>query len=198
MTNTRDVIINTAFKLFLKKTFKEVTMKEIVEETGISKGAFYHHFESKEQLFFEVLNTVVTTVVTVYQKLEKHSLEQFYHDYLVYYQNLDSFFPVFDEQGGIDVLDLNVFSLFFEGIKLFPDFQKRMQECLQIELDTWKEVVRKSREMGEIQSAMSDEQIAKMFIFSSDGMSMQSIILKTEAKESLIGLWDSFYHDLKR
>ena len=30
-------------------------MKEIVEKTGLSKGAFYHHFSSKEILFKEIV-----------------------------------------------------------------------------------------------------------------------------------------------
>ena len=52
---SKEHILITAFSLFLQKSFKEVTMKEIVKETGLSKGAFYHYFESKEQLFLELL-----------------------------------------------------------------------------------------------------------------------------------------------
>ena len=54
MNESKEHIITVASKLFLQKNFKEVTMKEIVDKTGLSKGAFYHYFESKEQLFLEV------------------------------------------------------------------------------------------------------------------------------------------------
>ncbi|MDR2424627.1 MAG: TetR/AcrR family transcriptional regulator, partial [Prevotellaceae bacterium] len=55
--DTKQHILETACLLFLKKSYKEVTLKEIIRETGLSNGAFYHHFESKEQLFKEVIDT---------------------------------------------------------------------------------------------------------------------------------------------
>lgn len=51
MADTRDQILTTAFKLFFEKGYKEVTMSELVKETGLSKGAFYHYFSSKEELY---------------------------------------------------------------------------------------------------------------------------------------------------
>ncbi|MCG8311097.1 MAG: TetR/AcrR family transcriptional regulator [Cytophagales bacterium] len=44
-------ILATAFKLFFQKGYKEVTMSELVKESGLSKGAFYHYFSSKEELY---------------------------------------------------------------------------------------------------------------------------------------------------
>jgi TetR/AcrR family transcriptional repressor of nem operon len=50
MADTRDQILTTAFKLFFEKGYKEVTMSELVKETGLSKGAFYHYFLYSEFL----------------------------------------------------------------------------------------------------------------------------------------------------
>ena len=63
MNQTKEHIITVACELFLQKSFKEVTMKEIVKQTGLSKGAFYHYFESKEQLFQEVLDFFLNNVM---------------------------------------------------------------------------------------------------------------------------------------
>lgn len=82
MNDTRNHILNVSSKLFLQKSFKEVTMKEIVEQTGMSKGAFYHHFKSKEQLFMEVINNLISSMNIDYSKLSKDSLYEFYHDYI--------------------------------------------------------------------------------------------------------------------
>lgn len=57
--NTKEHILNVTFKLFLQKSFKQVTLKEIVEETGLSKGAFYHYFTSKEQIFLQLVNNQI-------------------------------------------------------------------------------------------------------------------------------------------
>ena len=55
MNDSKEHILLASLNLFLQKNFKEVTIKEIVEITGLSKGAFYHYFQSKEQLFEEVM-----------------------------------------------------------------------------------------------------------------------------------------------
>jgi AcrR family transcriptional regulator len=46
MSDSRTHILETAANLFMQKSYKEVTMKEIVDKTGLSKGAFYLHFRS--------------------------------------------------------------------------------------------------------------------------------------------------------
>jgi len=53
-------ILSTAFNLFSKKGFKEITMKDLVKASGLSKGAFYHYFKSKEELYDQALETYLT------------------------------------------------------------------------------------------------------------------------------------------
>ena len=53
---TRQDIRKKAYQLFAKKGFKEVTMKDICELTGLSRGGLYRHYESTEQIFLEIVN----------------------------------------------------------------------------------------------------------------------------------------------
>lgn len=48
-------IIETARNVFMEKGFKEVTMKDIVEACGISRGGLYLYFQNTAELFQEVL-----------------------------------------------------------------------------------------------------------------------------------------------
>lgn len=48
-------ILDTARKVFAEKGYKNVTMKDIVEACEISRGGLYLYFESREQIFREVL-----------------------------------------------------------------------------------------------------------------------------------------------
>ncbi|MDP4086317.1 MAG: TetR/AcrR family transcriptional regulator [Bacillota bacterium] len=197
MVNTRERILNISFQLFLQKNYKEVTLKEIVEKTGMSKGAFYHYFESKEQVFLECTNFVISSAMDVYKKISKNSLLEFYHDFLNH-NNLEMFFPASENKDFH--YQLNIFSLFFEGAKLFPSFQEKLVEITQMELNVWKEIVQLARQKGEIKSVMSDEQIAKMFLYSADGAGMHSIFSKgsiQQAQSSILQLWDSFYEEIK-
>lgn len=53
---TKQDIRNKAYQLFSQKGFKEVTMKDICELTGLSRGGLYRHYESTEQIFLEIVN----------------------------------------------------------------------------------------------------------------------------------------------
>lgn len=53
---TKQDIREKAYQLFAKKGFKEVTMKDICELTGLSRGGLYRHYESTEQIFLEIVN----------------------------------------------------------------------------------------------------------------------------------------------
>jgi len=47
---TRLRLIEAAVRLMLRQGFAATTADQICEESGLSKGAFFHHFESKEEL----------------------------------------------------------------------------------------------------------------------------------------------------
>lgn len=53
---TKQEIREKAYQLFAEKGFKEVTMKDICELTGLSRGGLYRHYESTEQIFLEIVN----------------------------------------------------------------------------------------------------------------------------------------------
>lgn len=48
-------ILEAALKVFVKKGYSEARMDDIVQEIGLSKGAIYHHFQSKRDLFIALI-----------------------------------------------------------------------------------------------------------------------------------------------
>ena len=46
----REELIDCAQRLFLAQGYEKTTINEVIASTGLSKGAFYHHFRSKEDL----------------------------------------------------------------------------------------------------------------------------------------------------
>jgi AcrR family transcriptional regulator len=51
----RETIIIESMKLFSLKGFLSASINDILEAAGTSKGGFYNHFSSKEDLFLAVL-----------------------------------------------------------------------------------------------------------------------------------------------
>ncbi len=55
---TRSKILKIARKKFISKGFYNTSLQEIVNEIGLTRGAFYHHFKNKEEILFELMKTI--------------------------------------------------------------------------------------------------------------------------------------------
>lgn len=55
----RNQVLDVAQYLFFTKGYDDTTMADILAAAGISKGGFYHHFKSKDELLFGVLDRMV-------------------------------------------------------------------------------------------------------------------------------------------
>lgn len=53
---TKQKIVRSAQKLFVKKGFEATSVREIVEDVGCAKGTFYLYFETKLDLLFYICN----------------------------------------------------------------------------------------------------------------------------------------------
>ncbi|GGB31211.1 TetR family transcriptional regulator [Lentibacillus populi] len=60
MSDLRSKIVQASLLLFEKHGYHGVTVNEIVEKAGASKGGFYHHFTSKDELLFVIHDTFIT------------------------------------------------------------------------------------------------------------------------------------------
>lgn len=53
---TIERILDTAAQLFFQKGYDKTTLQDIIDATGLSKGAIYHHFASKEAILIDVVD----------------------------------------------------------------------------------------------------------------------------------------------
>ncbi|MFC4023037.1 TetR/AcrR family transcriptional regulator [Oceanobacillus longus] len=63
MTDLRQKIIQSSLLLFEKHGFHGVSVNQIIKDVGTSKGGFYHHFTSKNELLFVIHDTFITYVL---------------------------------------------------------------------------------------------------------------------------------------
>jgi len=54
--NLKDTIVHESLKLFSLNGFFSTSIQDILSAANTSKGGFYNHFSSKEDLFFQVLD----------------------------------------------------------------------------------------------------------------------------------------------
>ncbi|WP_409299258.1 TetR/AcrR family transcriptional regulator [Peribacillus sp. SCS-26] len=62
-TELKDRIIETSLRLFEEYGFHGVSVSQIVAESGTSKGGFYHHFQSKDELLYMIHDYFITYVL---------------------------------------------------------------------------------------------------------------------------------------
>src|SRR4030042_2782332 len=59
---TRDNILDAATQLFSRNGYDATGVAEICAAAGVSKGAFYHHFPTKQAIFMELLNAYLNNI----------------------------------------------------------------------------------------------------------------------------------------
>lgn len=57
--NKKRELLAIAEKLFLDKGYEQTSIDDILKESGISKGGFYHYFKSKDEILSESINNII-------------------------------------------------------------------------------------------------------------------------------------------
>ncbi|MET3960131.1 AcrR family transcriptional regulator [Marmoricola sp. OAE513] len=66
----RDELLAIAAGLFAERGFKNTTVRDIADAAGILSGSLYHHFDSKESMVDELLDTFQTELWKQYDAIE--------------------------------------------------------------------------------------------------------------------------------
>jgi AcrR family transcriptional regulator len=65
----REAFVDTALRLMQAKGYEPMSIQDVLDETGASRGAFYHYFDSKTALLEAVVTRVVDTALASVQPL---------------------------------------------------------------------------------------------------------------------------------
>ena len=63
-------IIQTSLQLFAVKGYENTTINNIIEDSGISKGGFYHHYASKEELLKDIVRMLIGDMVVIFEEID--------------------------------------------------------------------------------------------------------------------------------
>jgi AcrR family transcriptional regulator len=70
----REELLAIAARLFAERGFKNTTVRDIADAAGILSGSLYHHFDSKEAMVDELLDTFQTELWKQYDAIEASDL----------------------------------------------------------------------------------------------------------------------------
>lgn len=57
---TRARVVESARRLFNRHGFEQVTIDQVMASAGLTRGAFYHHFDSKDELYAAAVASFTT------------------------------------------------------------------------------------------------------------------------------------------
>ncbi|NDV77781.1 TetR/AcrR family transcriptional regulator [Dysgonomonas sp. 511] len=195
MADSKKQILQTALKLFLKNSYKEVSLRDIVNEVGLAKGAFYHYYSSKDELFEEVVKYFYNNaIIANYSNFPKQSLEEFYKHYLNVLQEPDDFDEIEEDRG------MNIFTFLSDAAKRIPDFLEIHTAQRKKERWAWTEIIETAKRNKEIKTNIKNEELASLFLKISDGIVIDQAISKEDNIALLKEMerdWDNLYSLLK-
>ncbi len=88
----REKIIASSLKLFSEKGFHGVSVQDLVNDSATSKGGFYHHFSSKDELLYVIHDKFITYVLSE----ARAAKEKYNRPMKQFHEILKSFVRVFD------------------------------------------------------------------------------------------------------
>lgn len=65
---TRQALMDAALEQFNKKGFNKTSIEDIVKAARVTRGALYHHFNGKEEIFIQVYKELLEELVAVIRK----------------------------------------------------------------------------------------------------------------------------------
>ncbi|MCK9218467.1 MAG: TetR/AcrR family transcriptional regulator [Bacteroidales bacterium] len=191
--DTKQYIIKTAFGLFLERNYNAVTLNEISKISGLSKGAFYHYFKSKEEVFIDVIDSYVLNqnIFEDPDKTPKMTLKQAF-DYAL--DNYEEKILGLKKLTHHDGLDPHQFQLILEASKHYPGFIEKLKIHEGRILMLWENIVLNAKESHEIRDDIDTSILIENIV--SIGSSLFKHILYKEPYKMALSILRLQYYQL--
>jgi len=181
MDNTKEFIIDEAFNLFLNHSYEAVSISDISKAIGLTKGALYHHFKNKEELFKSVVDKYLF-IPEVVADIETISLNELIQLTIALSEkvirNLSSSSLVF--------MPINYMSLFIDAFRHYPGYAESKGEFINNEIEKTKRVLENAIKSGEIREDINPSLVATNFF--SINMGLAGNLVRNNSIDDAISL----------
>lgn len=165
MSDTRDFIIDQAYSLFLSHSYEAVSISDISKAIGLTKGALYHHFTNKEELFKAVIDryliinelSIPTTEITFAQFIDEGINKT-----AEIIEGIFGATPAF--------VPINYMSLIIDAIRHYPGYANDKQDLFANEIEKIKTIMDNAIKRGEIRKDINTSIMAANYFSIAMGM----------------------------
>lgn len=162
MKNSKDFILQTAYTMFLCSNYEAVTFSTLSKATGLTKGAIYHHFPSKEALFKAVVDKYL-----IEKKIDFSVPHNNLHDFIQYIVDkakIEVSKAMSTNQEAEKMIPLQFVSLSIEAFRHYPGYAEIGSSFHQSQIKNWAKALQKAVDAGEIRDDIDIEIMASNFM----------------------------------
>ncbi|MCD8178619.1 MAG: TetR/AcrR family transcriptional regulator, partial [Tannerellaceae bacterium] len=192
---------------FISRHYELVSVKDMEDHLGLSRGVIFYHYRDKLDLFKNVIDKYVINKQQLYGKIEmtdvteETTLREFIDIYLKgARQVIEYLYNTLREGEEIPVnknaLDRSYLELSLYAGHYYPAFNKAFQDSVSFELNTWIKIINKAIENKEIRP-VNPELTAQQFQSMYYGEGFLKSFKEGVDVENLRDLFLNFYSILK-
>ena len=132
---TEQILLDAATRVFADKGYIRATVQDIIETTGLSRGTFYLHFRSTDDIFVRTITKVVDDIVASSRVRSGQTLRE-----RVYDSNL-RYFEIFGAKRGL-------LRAFFEASYVDPEIGRMRAEMRSAYIIRVRDHLERQRQLG--------------------------------------------------
>lgn len=152
MKETREKIIHQALTYFSQHDYERTSLNDIARALGITKGAIYHYFKSKDELFKEAVLCGLKNIGSLAESITGEESHHSFKEKIALLFDFGAIFQETEEKVGVDIAHGYVDTpyLMFTALKKFPEIGLAMNNLYEDFIKVLTRMLEEALEKGEI------------------------------------------------
>ena len=197
MKTSKEEIIKSSTKLFIRKGYHGVNLTDIEGAVGITRGGLFYHIDSKEHIYKESLSRyliMVDEIEAKFNALKAETVSDFIDQYATLLDKTSSELAKLLAPTNYS----GYYSFFLLAITEQADLVKKFDKINADQVKLWQNIIQKGIEKGELKNDIDAESIALLFRHSSFGLSYISSVNKGLQAKQLKKMMTALYDSIKK
>lgn len=182
MHDTKRRLLEAALQLLLERGYSALGVQEVLDATGIPKGSFYHHFESKQDMALQAVDMYTSLGHDLMERCLAPDGRPAIARIRTFFEQLGAFYAT---QGYLGCL-LGALGQEMSGTS--EVFRRRIQACFDSLAEPLARSLDEARRAGDLPAHTDTRQLADILLNAWEGAALRCRLLRSP--EPLTGVLD--------
>ena len=187
MNDTREYIIDQAYGLFLSRSYEAVSISEISKAIGFTKGALYHHFTNKEDLFRAVIDKYLP-IDDFFVPFKGNTLKEYIDECVrISEKVINSIIS-----GHNNFIPINYLALLIDAFRHYQKYANEKENLIRNEFEHIESIIEKAIENNEIRKDINAKSMALSFFSLNIGIA-GNLLINNSPEQAIESLRNQLY-----